>query len=133
MGHPAAGKVETPGNGNYNVRIPRHGRPDLAAVGGFLKPSGPPPPPPTTLINKYKGNTFPRGPASLPWPLTSLSGRFLGPRGLRGALAGRQRGCSSGRPSEARPAPGPARRGPRAVTPVGAAAELLPGGPAELR
>lgn len=82
MGHPASGKVEIPGNGNYNIRVPRQGRLDLSAVGGYLKGSVPPTPHPplqTTLINKCKGNTFPRELASLSWPLTSLSGRFLQP------------------------------------------------------
>lgn len=82
MGHPAAGKVETPGNGNYNVRIPRQGAQTWLLWVDTKKGQSPTPHSQTTLINKYKGNTFPREPASLPWPLTSLSGRFLQPRGL---------------------------------------------------
>lgn len=134
MGHSAAGKVETPGNGNNNVRIPRQGLLDLGAVGGYLKGSVPATPPQTTLINKYKGNTFPREPASLAWPLTSLSGCFLQPRGLY-LSAGPHQGLQK-RPDGACTAPGPAGRlQPEwlRVTPVpdaaaAAAAEPLPGG-----
>lgn len=89
MGHPAAGQAETPGSGNYSVRIPRPGPPGLAAVGGRLTGSVPPSPLQTTLINKYKGNAFPREPASFTWPLTSLSGHFLQPQACLSALAHR--------------------------------------------
>lgn len=93
MGHPAAGKVETPGNGNYNVGIPRQGAQTWLLWVDTLKGQSPTPNSQTTLINKYKGNTFPREPVSLPWPLTSLSGRFLQPRGLSSAPAPQQRAC----------------------------------------
>lgn len=108
MGHPAASKVETPGNGNYNLRVPRQGRPELAAVGGYLKGLVPANPPQTTLINKYKGNTFPREPASLARPLTSLSGCFLQPRGLYFSAGPHQR--LQKLPGGVCMAPGPARR-----------------------
>lgn len=126
MGHPAAGKVETPGNGNYNVSVPRQGRLDLAAVGRYLKGSVPATPAQTTLINKYKGNTFPREPASLAWPLTSLSGCFLQPRGLY-LSAGPHQGLQK-RPGGVCTAPGPAGRPQperlRVTTPVSAAAAV---------
>lgn len=58
-------------------------------MGEFLKGSVPASPPQTTLINKYKGNAFPREPASFAWPLTSLSGHFLQPQACISALAHR--------------------------------------------
>lgn len=55
-GHPASGKAETPGNGNYSS----------FSCHGWILRSGPQPPPHPALINKYKGNAFPRGPGLSP-------------------------------------------------------------------
>lgn len=132
MGHPAAGKEQTPVNGNYSVRIPRRGPPGLAAVGGRLKGSVPPSPPQTTLINKYKGNAFPREPASFAWPLTSLSGHFLQPQACISALAHRGLRTAEAAGGAHRAPGGPSPAAQDDARPCGRA-ELLPEGCAELR
>lgn len=65
MGHPAAGKAATPENGNYySISLPKLGT--MIGCHGLILRSVPQPPPLSTLINKYKGNAFRRGPGLFP-------------------------------------------------------------------